>query len=154
MVAGPTRLAHIAVLALVALAPACGRSPSDGPVEVIGPPPQHLVAHLDDERHVLPDGRVAWQAWWVLCWDDYAGASSYEVQTVTGEGVSPRLRRQTEVCIRTEAAAGEDPPESVDARRATLLALQEGQLAYQVRAVLDGGRRSEWSAPQAVGSTA
>ncbi len=151
MVAGRTR---IALIVLIAFAPAsCGGNPPTPLVEDAGPPPQHLVARLDDERHVLADGRIAWRTWWELCWDDYPEATAYEVQTVTGEGTSPRLRRQTGECIRTEAAAGEDSPETVDARRELLLTLQAGQLAYRVRAVLDGDRRSEWSPAQAVGST-
>ncbi len=120
-------------------------------MEVVGPPPQNLVARLDDDQHATPGGDVAWRTWWGLCWDPYPGATSYELQAVTGEGASPRLRSQLDECLRVEAAAGEAPPDSVAARRATSLAVQEGQLAYRVRAVLDGGRRSEWSAPQAVG---
>lgn len=152
MVAGSSRVAVTAVLALALIAPACGHAAPPGvEPQVTGPPPQHLVVRLEDERHPLADGRVAWRTWWELCWDPYPGARSYEVQVVTGEGVSPRLREQTDRCIRTEAAAGEDSPEALEAKRTTLLVLQEGQLADQVRAVTADDRRSEWTPPQPVG---
>lgn len=152
MVAGSTRAAIL--LVTLFLAASCGGdAPSAAPVEITGPPPAGFVARLTDDSRPLPDGRVAWHTSWELCWDRYPGALSYELETVTGEGVSPRLRTQPDACLRVEAAAGEDPPEAVAPRRSMLLALQEGQLAYRVRAVLGGPRRSPWSPPYAVGDT-
>ncbi|MGH9224758.1 MAG: hypothetical protein ACRD2W_13505 [Acidimicrobiales bacterium] len=86
-----------------------------------------------------------------MCWAAYPGARSYELQVVTAEGVSPKVRPEDGHCVRIEAAAGEDPADLVPGRRSLLLALQEGQLAYRVRAVLDGTRRSPWSDVLAVG---
>jgi hypothetical protein len=131
------------------LAAACSRSPVT--MEIAGEPPEDIVASLEDEVRPIAGGRVAWRTWWSMCWAAYPGARSYELQVLTGEGISPRLRRADGRCVRIEAVAGEDPGDIVPERRSMLLALQEGQLAYQVRAVLDGSRRSPWSEPFPVG---
>ena len=73
------------------------------------------------------------------------------MQTLTGEGTSRKLRRQHDTCSRIEAAAGENAKEKGLANRDLLLAMQSGQLAYRVRAVLDGDRVSEWSSVMMVG---
>ncbi len=87
----------------------------------------------------------SWRTSWVLCWDAAPGAVAYELRTVTGEGTSPKLRRQTDRCLRIEAAAGDGPAEERPARRAAQLAGQQGQLAFQVRSVPAHGPAGEWS---------
>lgn len=99
----------------------------------------------------LPGGRIAWSTYWKLCWAEYPGAKGYELQTLTSEGISAKLRRQSERCFRIEAAANENEKSQGLLNREVLLALQSGQLAYRVRAVLEEGRASEWSPPMAVG---
>jgi hypothetical protein len=136
------RLRAGATLALAA----CRGSPDAGPP---GPAPTGLVATLEDE--VGPGG--SWRTSWVLCWDASPGAVAYELRTVTGEGASPTLRRQTDRCLRVEAAAGDGPPEERPGRRAVQLAAQQGQLAFQVRSVPAHGPPGEWSPARAVGST-
>ena len=124
---------------------ACTGAADAGPP---GPAPTGLVATLEDEAGAAG----SWRTWWVLCWDAYPGAVAYELKTVTGEGASPKLRRQTDRCLRVEAAAGDGPPEERPARRAAQLAVQQGQLAFQVRGVPGDGPPGEWSPPVAVGS--
>ncbi len=159
MVARPTRRRTVPFLfaaaaglaASVALAATLtGRGPAPTPS---GPAPAGLVTRFDDEASPpSAAGEVSWRTFWVLCWDAYAGADRFETRTLTGEGASPRLTVRRDRCLRIEAAAGASPPAAVDRERALLLASQQGQLAVQVRAVLAGGHRSEWSQPVAVGS--
>ena len=101
--------------------------------------------------HELPGDRTAWSTYWKLCWDLYPQATAYELQTVTGEGNSPKLRRQSERCFRIEAAGGENEKSQGLVNRTMLLLLQAGQLAYRVRAVFSNGRVSAWSPAMAVG---
>lgn len=124
---------------------ACGQAADAGPP---GPAPTGLVATLEDE--VGAGG--GWRTRWVLCWDAGPGAVAYELKTVTGEGASPTVRRQTDRCLRIEAAAGDGPAEDRPARRAAQLAGQQGQLAFQVRSVPAHGPPGEWSPAVAVGS--
>ena len=126
------------------------RDLSEAPT-ALTPPVGGLVTTLQDEVHNLPEGRIAWSAYWKLCWEEYPGAAAYELQTVTGEGISPKLRRQSEHCFRIEAAKGENEKSQGLVNRDLLLALQAGQLAYRVRAVLADNRTSAWSAAYAVG---
>ena len=128
---------------------AVDRSP-DAP-EPAGPAPTGLVARLEDEVSPARGGVAAWRTFWVLCWDAYPGAVGYEVRTLTGEGAARTLKRQADRCLRVEAAAGESSEQERPARRAMLLALEQGQLAFQVRAVRSGGTRSRWTEPVAVG---
>ena len=144
-------LALLAVAALVVgVLLAVWRVPC-GAQEVLPPPVEGLVARLEDEVRDLPAGRIGWTTYWQLCWAAYPGATAYELQTLTGEGSSRKLRRQGEPCLRLEAAKGENDRAQGLANRDMLLALQAGQLAYRVRAVLHDHRRSAWSPPLAVG---
>jgi hypothetical protein len=125
---------------------------SEAPEVVRGPPVEGLTATLEDEVRDLPGGRIAWSTYWELCWEPYPGAEAYELKTLTGEGeVSGELRRQEENCFRIKAAAGENEKSEGLKTRDVQLALQQGQLAYRVRAVLGGGRVSEWSKAVPVG---
>jgi hypothetical protein len=138
---------------LLALFPGCTRGATPTRVPQIEPTPvTGLVGSLVDEQSDLPDGRVAWRTHWQLCWTAYSGATAYELEVRTGEGPSPQLRQQQETCFRIEAAAGEDTKTDLSHSRRTLLAMQSGQLAYRVRAVLGPGRVSAWSAALAVGT--
>lgn len=106
------------------------------------------MAHLEDE--VSSGG--SWRTSWVLCWDPSPGAVAYELLTLTGEGASLRVRRQTDRCFRVEAAVGEGTAEDRQARRAAQLAAQQGQLAFQVRSVPAKGEPGAWSPAVAVGT--
>ncbi|MCC5667726.1 hypothetical protein LC653_28570 [Nostoc sp. CHAB 5784] len=117
------------------------------------PPLKEIVATLEDEVQELSDNRIAWSTYWKLCWQSYPGAKAYELQTLTGEGASPKLHRQSDRCFRIEAAAGENLKSQGLFNRKVLLLLQRSQLAYRVRAILDENRVSEWSAAMAVGDT-
>lgn len=112
---------------------------------------QILTATLEDEVDELPDERIAWSTYWQLCWRKYPGAVAYELETVTSEGTSPKLRRQRGSCFRIEAAHGENSSDEGLANREVLLASARAQLAYRVRAVLDDGIVSGWSRPLSVG---
>lgn len=116
-------------------------------------PVQEMVATLEDEVRNLPEQRIAWSTFWKLCWEEYPGATGYELELLTSEGVSPKLRRQSARCFRIEVAAGENKRKEGMIHRDIQLALQKGQLACRVRAVFDAGRVSEWSSPVAVGET-
>jgi hypothetical protein len=119
---------------------------------VSGPPVEGLTATIEDEVRNLPGGRIAWSTYWELCWKPYPGAKAYELKTLTGEGeVSGELRRQEGNCFRIEVAAGENEKSEGLETRDVQLALQQGQLAYRVRAVLGGGRVSKWSKAAPVG---
>lgn len=137
------------LVATLGLLAAC--SPRSGPPLVVQPPVGGLAARLEESSRDLPDHRIAWQTWWELCWSDYPGARAYEIQSLTGEGASSKLRRQTDRCFRLEVAAGENDRAAGLLNRDVQLALESGQIAYRVRAVLDGNRVSEWSAAVAAG---
>lgn len=115
------------------------------------PPLEGIVATFEDEVQDLTGKRIAWSTYWKLCWQSYPGAKVYELQTVTGEGVSPKLRRQSDRCFRIQAAAGENQKSLGLFNRDAILSLQASQLSYRVRAVVDENRVSEWSAAMAVG---
>lgn len=104
-----------------------------------------LKASLEDETRELPDGQIAWTTYWKFCWNAYAGARGYELETLTGEGISRKVRRQTETCFRLEVAKGQNEKAKGLFNRELMLASIAGQVAYRARAVLDGNRVSEWS---------
>ncbi len=124
------------------------------PPRSVQPPVGGLTATLEDTVRDLPGDRIAWATYWTLCWSPYPGARAYQIQTVTGEGASAKLRQQRDTCLRIEAAKGENARTDGLVNRDLLLQLQTGQLAYKVRAVLDDTTVSEWSASAAVGQTA
>src|SRR5947208_15242510 len=95
----------LALAAAVALS-AC-RTQAGGPT-VVAPPVGGLVAQLEDEVRDLPGDRIGWSTYWRLCWREYPAARGYELETLTGEGASPKLRRQDDRCVRVQAAAGEN----------------------------------------------
>jgi hypothetical protein len=104
-----------------------------------------LTATLEDELRDRPGGRVAWSTGWKLCWAEHPHAQAYELQVLTAEGRSPRLRRQRARCYEVEVAAGENRRSRVLVNRELQLALTRAQLAYRVRAVLADGSTTRWS---------
>lgn len=126
--------------------------PSNEP-EVIKPPLTGLVSTLSDEVKELPEERINWSTYWQLCWQPYLGAKEYELRVVTMEGASPKLRRISDRCFRIQAASNENKKSQGLFNRELILAMHTVELGYQVRAVLDGNRVSEWSDVMAVGAT-
>jgi hypothetical protein len=147
--AAPLRLSLLAVLCLALFLAAC--SAPAAAVKDAAPAAMGMVADLQDEMRDLPGNRVAWATYWRLCWVGHPEASFYEIQSMTGEGSSRNLRRQSESCLRVEVARGENERELEMHNRRMLLAMAGGQLAFRVRAVLSDGRVGAWSAPMAVG---
>ena len=141
----------VAATFCVLLLAGCRQAPSTASPHLPPPAVSELVATLEDEVRDLPGEKIAWSTYWKLCWAESPGAQAYELQTVTGEGTSPRLRRQRERCFRLQAAAGENHKAQGLLNRELQLALQQGQLAYRVRTVLSDGRVSEWSPVLTVG---
>lgn len=122
-----------------------------GALQVVKPPVSEIVATLEDSVQELPGKRIAWSTYWKLCWQNYPGAKTYELQTLTSEGVSPSLRRISDRCFRLQAAAGQNHNSQGLFNRKAILSLRTSQLAYRVRAVLDENRVSEWSPDMPVG---
>lgn len=116
----------------------------------VSPPVQHLAAELEDEVHDLPGEEIRWSTYWRLCWANYDGASGYELQALTSEGASDKLRHQSERCFRLEVAAGQNPKTQGLLNHDLQLAMRSSQLAYRVRTVFADGRSSEWSRPLSV----
>lgn len=110
-------------------------------------------ASLVDEVRDLPGHRIAWRTYWTLCWDAYPAARGYELQAMTSEGGSVRPKAVDGPCHRLEVAADENPKAEGLRARDLQLALQSGQLAYRVRAVLADGRTSPWSPVFGAGKT-
>jgi hypothetical protein len=119
--------------------------------QVENPAVKGLITRLEDDVRELPCERIAWSTFWVLSWEPYPGATAYELQVLTGEGVTPTLRRQRERFLRIEVAANENERAEGLVNRDLQLALRVGQLAYRVRAVLNTGSVSAWSPPIPVG---
>ena len=145
---GVNRADFLAAIAFLLLATACGIKAERH--ETVSPPVQHLVAELEDQVHDLPHGRIRWSTYWHLCWAEYEGARGYDLQALTAEGASDKLRRQSEHCFHLEVAAGENLKTQRLLNRDLQLAMQSSQLAYRVRAVLADGHPSEWSKPLSV----
>lgn len=124
-------------------------TPSSPPTAL--PPIDKFSTTLEDEVRDAGTDRIRWSTYWKLCWDEYPGAIAYELQTITAEGSSPKLRRQPSECLRVEMVAGENKRSQGLLRREQMLGLQAGQLAYRVRAVLGDNRVTEWSQSMAIG---
>jgi hypothetical protein len=116
----------------------------------VSPPVQDLVATLEDEVQDLPGGEISWSTYWRLCWANYEEASEYELQALTSEGPSHKLRRQSERCFRLEVAAGENPKSEGLLKRDLQLAMRASELSYRVRAVFADGTASAWSQPLSI----
>lgn len=109
-----------------------------------------FLATLEDETRDLPKQQIAWDTFWKLCWDAIPGAVRYEMQIVTSEGTSPRLRELNETCWKIQVATGRNPKKEGLRQRNVQLKLQYGQLAVRLRAVLADGRTTPWSRSFAV----
>ncbi|NJM72540.1 MAG: hypothetical protein HC862_21640 [Scytonema sp. RU_4_4] len=121
--------------------------------QVVKPPLTGLVATLLDEVNELPEERIRWSTYWKLCWQPYPKAKEYELQTVTMEGKSPKLKRMSDRCLRMQAASNENKKSQGLLNRDLILLMHTAQLGYRVRAVLDDNRVSEWSEVMAVGAS-
>jgi hypothetical protein len=143
-------LSTVAIFTFLLSAAACGTKAAKQ--ATVSPPVQNLTATLEDEIHDLPDGEIEWTTYWHLCWTNYKGASEYELQAVTSEGASDKLRHQTERCFRLDIAGGKNPKAQGLFNRKLQLAIRSSELSYRVRAVLADGRGwSEWSKALSVG---
>ncbi len=130
---------------LAALAIGCDQKQSNPegktrPVSVTG-----ITTTFEDEVRGLPGDQIAWSTYWKFCWDAYPGAESYELQIITSEGASPRLKNRKAPCYRIQMATGVNARQQGMLDRAKLLELQIGQFSYRVRAVLGNNQYSEWS---------
>jgi hypothetical protein len=61
-----------------------GSSGATAPQGSAGPPPSGRSVRFEDESSTSADSTVTWRTFWVLCWDPYPGADSYEIRTLTG----------------------------------------------------------------------
>lgn len=127
-------------------------TPSNEP-QVVKPPLTGLVSTLSNEVKELPEERISWSTYWQLCWQPYPGAKEYELQALTMGGKSPKLERQSDRCLRIQAASNQNKKSQGLLNRELILAMHSAELGYRVRAVLDGNRVSEWSDVMAVGAT-
>jgi hypothetical protein len=125
----------------------------DNKLEMVKPPVTGLVSTLYDEVNDLPEERIRWSTYWQLCWQPYPKAQKYELQTVTMEGKSPKLKPISDRCLRMQAASNENKKSQGLLNRELILLMHSVQLGYRVRAVLDDNRVSEWSEVMAVGAT-
>lgn len=141
-------LPAVAIFTFLLVTTACGTKAERH--AIVSPPVQNLTATLEDEVHDLPGGEIEWSTYWRLCWDKYERAGGYELQSLTSEGASDKLQRQSERCFRIEVAAGQNPKSEGLHDRDLQLALRSTELSYRVRAVLADGQFSEWSQPLTV----
>ena len=139
----------VVIFASLLLTTACGARAKKQ--AIVSPPVQNLTAALEDEVQDLAGGEIKWSTYWRLCWDNYEGARAYELQALTSEGTSDKLRRQSERCFPVEVAAGQNPKTQGLLKRDLQLAIRSSELAYRVRAVLADGQSSEWSKALSVG---
>ena len=93
----------------------------------------------------LGSGLTNWRADWSICWDRTPNAIGYDLQVLTAEGISPRLRRLTTTCLEVEVAAGEHPPDRIERELGIQMSLQRSQLSYRMRAALPNDQVGEWS---------
>ena len=101
----------------------------------------------------VASGSVVWIATWTLCWDPIPGAVGYEVQPMTAESASARLKRVETPCFSVDIAAGEDRPSDLQSKRDVQIAMQRSQLSYRVRADFGGNVVSAWSPAIDAGAT-
>jgi hypothetical protein len=125
----------------------------DNVPQIVKPPVTGLVSTLNDEVKDLPEEHIRWSTYWQLCWQPYPKAQKYELQTVTMEGKSPKLKPISDNCFRVQAASNQNNKSQGLLNRELILLMHSVQLGYRVRAVLDDNRVSEWSEVMAVGAT-
>jgi len=133
---------------LAAASPAQADSGSDAPARLGG-----FEVVLEDETREIPGraGRIRWATYWNLAWDAHPQALAYQIETMTSEGVSPKLKTQDGTFIKLEVASGENKKSLGLDKRDLQIALISGQLSYRVRALLADNRAGEWSAHFPVG---
>ena len=99
----------------------------------------------------LSSGLMKWRADWSLCWDPSPNAIGYDLQVLTAEGISPRLRRQLKPCLEVEVASGEHTQDRIERELGIQMSIQRSQLSYRVRAALSSGQVGAWSRDVSVG---
>jgi hypothetical protein len=117
---------------------ACTEPPLEAPKTPV------IKATLKDEVRDLPGGQIEWWTWWEACWDKDPKAIAYEIQTMTSEGTSRKLRRQQENCIRMDVARGRNPKSAGLLDRELMLGNTRSMLGYRVRTVREDGP-GDWS---------
>jgi hypothetical protein len=151
------------VAALVALAaglPGCSAGEVGTPaapataaaetVAVAGAAPVLVSATLVDD---VDPAVGTWSTTWTACFAPAGDPAvvRWEVQTVTAEGVSPRVRELSGGCIDLQLAQGRGTAPVDDPGRTAALA-DAGSLAYRVRAVRADGSATPWTDPVVVGT--
>jgi hypothetical protein len=134
------------LLFILSLFNACKQSTPAESARANLPPITQVTTSLEDEVEDIANGQINWSTYWKLCWEAYPEAETYEIQTSTSEGVSPKLKKQKDTCYRIQIATGTNNKDLGMFNRDKLIKLQMGQLSYRIRAVLKNGNVSEWSA--------
>jgi hypothetical protein len=145
------RPAPAAVAVALTLAGCGSAPPADRSALRADRPLDGVTAALDREVRRLPGASIAWSTYWTLCWRPRAGAVAYELQMLTCEGATGRIARQRSRCFRLEVAANRNRRSQGYRHERVQLALTAAQLAYRVRAVLEGGAVTSWSDPYPAG---
>ena len=94
-----------------------------------------------------------WSTTWTACFSSGTGDAEmdhWEVQAVTSEGTSPRIRTLDRDCVELQLAQGSGSPEGDPGRLAALS--DAADLAYRARGVREDGTVTPWTDPVPAGS--
>jgi hypothetical protein len=117
---------------------------------VAGPAPVLASATLTDD---VDPAAGTWSTTWEACFEPLPGEEDperWEVQTVTAEGVSPRIEELPGSCVGLQLAQGPGAAPADDPGRTAALA-DAASLAYRARAVRADGSVTPWSEPVVAG---
>jgi hypothetical protein len=130
--------------------PATPATAAAEPTAVPGAAPMLSSATLVDD---VDPAVGTWSTTWTACFAPPGDPAvvRWEVQTVTAEGVSPRVRELSGGCIDLQLAQGRGTAPVDDPGRTAALA-DAGSLAYRVRAVRADGSATPWTDPVVVGT--
>jgi hypothetical protein len=130
--------------------PAAPATAAAGTTAVTGAAPVLASAALVDD---VDPAVGTWSTTWEACFAPAGNeaVASWEVQTVTAEGIAPRVRGLTGRCIDLQLAQGRGTAPVDDPGRTAALA-DAGSLAYQVRGVRADGSATPWTDPVVVGT--
>ncbi len=120
-------------------------SASSSPTIVKGVVVTGFTTSVKTTSEPLGSGLTNWRADWSICWDPTPNAIGYDLQVLTAEGISPRLRRITTTCLEVEVAAGEHSLDRIERELGIQMSLQRSQLSYRIRAALPNDQVGEWS---------
>ena len=118
---------------------------------VAGPAPVLASATLTDD---VDTAAGTWSTTWEVCFEPLPGAEGperWEVQSVTSEGVSPRIEELPGSCVGLQLAQGPGAAPADDPGRTAALA-DAASLAYRARAVRADGSVTPWGEPVVAGS--